>query len=317
MYINGIKSLSLFTLNLNQMKKIAFIIGILAVCSLTMAQTRVIDYPSVEKRTDESLEFYRVIVSDTALILEGNLYHRPNYWVKVSSASVLKGRNTGKTYRLIRATGIKLDEKEYMPESWNKAFALHFEPIDSRDESIDYVSPDGDQFGVSGICVKKRKEKKKVHCLIEGEVVDNPAYSRMMLMPEGADARVVNWISIPVNEGKFRYDLYVDKEDAYSLIPWSDQMRGSWKPVTFFAENKKKVNLVLYSPDRSAKLESDAPLTKELIRFEKEWEEELRPLIEELEKLQQEGRLETPEMMSLHEQHKKEKDESGIQYFSM
>ena len=51
------------------------------------------------KRTTEALEFYQVTVSDTAVIVKGNMYSRPNYWVKLASSSVLKGKTTGKNYR--------------------------------------------------------------------------------------------------------------------------------------------------------------------------------------------------------------------------
>ena len=51
---------------------------------------------------------------------------------------------------MIRATGIKLDHEEYMPESWNRSFSLQFEPVDKRDRMVDYdeMIPEGNGFRV-------------------------------------------------------------------------------------------------------------------------------------------------------------------------
>lgn len=73
------------------------------------AQTRIIDYPVTGLRTAKSLDFYQAALSDTAVLLKGDLYSRPNTWVSLASSSVLKGTMTGKNDRLIRATGITLD----------------------------------------------------------------------------------------------------------------------------------------------------------------------------------------------------------------
>ena len=94
------------------------IVSLLAGMLMGCSQTKVLDYPEVEYSNTKSLELYQVEMTDTALILHGDLYNRPGYWVSISSSSVLKGRTTGKTYRLVRATGIELDKQEAMPESW-------------------------------------------------------------------------------------------------------------------------------------------------------------------------------------------------------
>lgn len=104
------------------MKSILLTVGLAFIGMYATAQTRVIDYPVMGQRTTDALEFYQAEVSDTAVILRGDMYSRPNYWVRIASSSVLKGKETGKVYRLIRATGIKLDHEEYMPEFWNRSF---------------------------------------------------------------------------------------------------------------------------------------------------------------------------------------------------
>lgn len=299
------------------MKKLLLVMGaVLAGLGVT-AQNRVIDYPVKGKRTTEMIEFYQVEVSDTAVVLKGDLYNRPQNWVSIAATSVLKGKNTGKSYRLVRATGIEPGKKEYMTDSWHQPFALQFEPVDAKDDRVDFDEgiPGGDGFAVNDIAlVEERTARKGIHCRIEGKVVDNPAYSRIMLMPEGADARVHDWISIPVRNGKFAYDLYVDEVVPYEICAWSDRMGGAWRPVDFFAE-EGKVNVTLYSLDKDPELESEAPVNKEFYRFKEETETRfMKPLQEEREALMKAGKMETPEMKALHEQFqvaktKEEKDE--------
>lgn len=296
------------------MKRILLAIGLFTVGVCVTAQTRVIDYPVTGERTTSSLEFYQVEVSDTAVILKGDMYSRPNSWVSIASSSVLKGKQTGKNYRLIRATGIKLDNEEYMPASWNRSFTLQFEPVDARDKSVDFdemISAENG-FRVNGIALEKKVQKKKVHCRIEGKVVDNPAYSRLMLMPSGTDPRAQEWISIPVRDGKFSYDLYTDGEEPYELYAWSDRMSGAWRDVSFFAENGK-MELTLYSLEKIAEIHSDALLTKELLRFQQGATAQfLKPLRDEEARLEREGKKETPEMKALHEQFEKTTDKAEI-----
>lgn len=295
------------------MKRILLTIGLLTVGLCATAQTSVIDYPVTGERTTSSLEFYQVEVSDTAVILKGDLYNNPNSWVSIASSSVLKGKQTGKNYRLIRATGIKLDNEEYMPASWNRSFTLQFEPVDARDKSVDFdemISAENG-FRINGIALEKKEPKKKIHCRIEGKVLNNPAYSRLMLMPDGTDTRVQEWISIPVRDGRFSYDLYTDREEPYELYAWSDEMSGVWQPVSFFAENGKMELTFLLG--RNPEIHSEALLTKELLRFQQEATNQfLKPLRDEEAQLEREGKKETPEMKALHEQFEKTTDKAEL-----
>lgn len=109
------------------MKSLVLTMSLLAGTLMGYSQTKVIDYPKIGYRSSEALEFCQVEKSDTALILRGDVYNRPGYWVCVASSSVLKGNTTGKTYRLVRATGIELDKQVTMDESWTRSFSLQFE----------------------------------------------------------------------------------------------------------------------------------------------------------------------------------------------
>ena len=64
------------------MKSILLTVGLAFIGMYATAQTRVIDYPVMGQRTTDALEFYQAEVSDTAVILRGDMYSRPNYWVR-------------------------------------------------------------------------------------------------------------------------------------------------------------------------------------------------------------------------------------------
>ena len=293
------------------MKRLLLAIGLLAIGVYVSAQTQVIDYPVKGKRVTESLDIYRALVSDTAVILEGNMYSRPHSWVKIASSSVLKGKNTGKLYRLVRASGIELDKEVYMPETWTQDFALQFEPVNKEDKSVDFdeLLTDGSGFKINSICLEEQSPIGKIHCRIEGKT-ENPAYTRMILIPEGEDLRVNEWISIPVLDGKFSYDFYTDEINMYSIVPWSDYMRGSMFLESFFSETGK-VNLTFYSPDKNPLLYSDTPLNKELLQFKQKTDSLfMTPLRVESLRLKDEGKMESPEMKDLQKLFNETTDES-------
>ena len=253
-----------------QMKSSVFVMAAMAGMLMSCSHTKVIEYPTIEQRNSKSLEFYQVEMSDTALILHGDVYNRPGNWVRMSSSSVLKGRTTGKTYRLVRATGIELDKQETMPESWNRSFSLQFEAVDPKDKLVDFdeALAEGNGWKIEGISLEDKK-KKGMLCRIEGQVADNPTYSRLVLVPKWTDTRSNDWISIPVREGKFSYDLYVERPAMYELYAWSDQMNGAWMPVSFIAD-EGKVEFTFQHADETAKWTSNIKLNQEYLRFQQD-----------------------------------------------
>ena len=286
------------------MRSSIFMLGLLAGMLTGCSQYKVIDYPEIEQKNSEALEFYQVEMSDTALILHGDVYNRPGYWVKIPSSSVLKGRTTGNAYHLVRATGLELDKQETMDESWRRSFSLQFEPVDPKDKAVDYLESltEEDGWKVEGISLEE-KEKKGLLCHIKGQVVDNAAYSRLVLAPEGTDIRSNAWISIPVRDGKFSYDLYVERPAMYELYAWSDIMNGMWMPVSFFAD-KGQVNFTFYHLDKETEWSSDISLNQEFQRFDQEREEKyMIPLRKEKEAMEAAGKVYTPEMMELRKQY--------------
>ena len=292
------------------MRYLVIIIGLLTILLIGCSQTIVIDYPEVESSNSDLLEFHKIEMTDSTIIFYGNLYNYPGESVNISSSSILKGRTTGKTYRLVRATGIELDKNEVIKQSWNRQFSLQFEPVDPKDKVVDFYETlsEGDGYQIEGILLKE-KTKKGLLCHIEGEVIDNTSYSRLVLVPEGKDIRTNKWISIPVCNGKFSYNLYVKHPTRYELYAWSDKMNGAWRSTSFFAD-KGKVLFKLYHINKETEWTSDIHINQEYQHFKQIIEDKfITPLQEESIEMEVSGKAYTPEYSSFREKSKKVMDE--------
>lgn len=282
--------------------------AVLAGCS----PQRIIDYPVEGARQTDALEIYRAEISDTALILHADAYNSPGNWIQIASTSTLRGNTTGKTYALVRSDGFELDRKVAMPASGNVSFRLQFEPVDAADTSVDFAEGPGENdFRISGIRLQEKQRQGAVHCRLEGRAVDYPACSRLVLARLDADLRIDNWISIPVRDGKFAYDLYTDTEDLYELIPWCQYRQGMWRSIPFIAENGT-VEIAVYPREHEPayQIQSELPQNRELIRFGNETDSLfIRPLKRERAELISAGLYETEEVKALHARFRQEKDE--------
>jgi thiol-disulfide isomerase/thioredoxin len=89
-----------------------------------------------------------------------------------------------------------------------------------------------------------------IKCTLKGEVIDRPQSNQLILVKEGEDPRIVNWISIPIVDGKFEYVLECEYEELYNLIFHDEWSRGSWMPVKFISE-RGLIDFTLYPYDQS------------------------------------------------------------------
>ena len=84
-----------------------------------------------------------------------------------------------------------------------------------------------------GACGNKNN---KIHCRIKGTVPDS-TYTMMLLAPSGSDFRVADADSIPVVDGKFAFDLYVDEVMPYDLIPLDEFEKSVW-PLSGYGDGR-------------------------------------------------------------------------------
>ena len=253
-----------------------------------------IHYPVYTSRSTTGIEITRIEISPKGTILHAEVYNEPGNWVRLSPGTTLHGATTGKDYKLLFSEGFELGQKVTMPANGSTSFTLTFEPLDKKEQAIDFVEgkADGD-YVINGLQLNENYKKQPIRCHLSGTVIDRPNSSRLMLTKAFSDTRTSSWLSIPIHNGKFEYDLYTDTSEKYELIFWDEQMRGAWRPVPFFAENGK-VEFTLYPIDRKPKsyeIKTNNPLTREMTVVE-EKEEKLfsyDKLNEESEALEKAG----------------------------
>ena len=158
-----------------------------------------------------------------------------------------------------------------------------------------------------GACAEKTR---KIHCHIEGTVPDS-TYTMMLLAPSGSDFRVVDADSIPVIDGKFAFDLYVDEVMPYDLISMEEFNHGSWYTCVFFAE-EGVVDITFHHSERDAKapsLVSASPTNKRYLQYIAALQEMTDPLKYEADSLKKVGKWNTPRMMKLETEFREAKDD--------
>lgn len=255
-------------------------------------------YPKIESNLVQHYqEIYRITKTDTALLVQGNVYNRPNYWVQLDTGW-LQGNVTGKRYRLVRSLDYPLSERVGMPVSGTREYTLQFEQPAPEDRYVDYYDQDGTLL-FKGISLYPEK-RKGFCCTIRGTIQDNVNCSRLVLHPYNIDIRIHPFISIPVRDGKFEYPFYTDERTVYTLWSWHDYIGGGWSPKNFWVEPGTVE--ICYVPAEIEKKESVlipfTKLNKEMVRYEKWQKETFRDtlLFGQYERLEKEDRIYSDKM---------------------
>ena len=149
-----------------------------------------------------------------------------------------------------------------------------------------------------GACTEKTG---KIHCHIEGTVADS-TYTMILLAPSGSDFRVVDADSIPVIDGKFAFDLYVDEVMPYQLVSMEEHNLGCMFPCEFFAE-EGTINATFYHYERDAKpptVKCDGPINMKFREYDAELNRRLAPLLQEIDSLINIAQWDSPRMEELN-----------------
>lgn len=153
-----------------------------------------------------------------------------------------------------------------------------------------------------GFAQESISNNKKLHCHIEGEVVDS-TFTRILLIIGDGDPRVVPVDTILVKDGHFSHDLYIDEPEFYQLFACEDYNKGCWMTLDFFAEEGDVyATFYGYAMDNAPRptLHSETPLNKELLAYNKSIEERFYiPMRQEEEVLEKAGKLLTVEGAAL------------------
>lgn len=132
------------------MKHIISSIILFLCCTALQAQDRVVEQPAFEVRNTTSLEFQKIILTDTATIMYIDAYYRPKYWIKIANETTLQA--DGKSYRIKAGDGITLNEEFWMPESGTASFRLIFPPLPKETKTVDFIEgEEKDAYKIWGI----------------------------------------------------------------------------------------------------------------------------------------------------------------------
>ena len=160
---------------------------------------------------------------------------------------------------------------------------------------------------------------KKLHCHIEGEVVDS-TFTRILLIIGDGDPRVVPVDTILVKDGHFSHDLYIDEPEFYQLFACEDYNNGCWMTLDFFAEEGDiHATFYGYAIDDAPRpaMRSETPLNKELIAYKKGIEERFyMPMRQEEAALEKAGKLLTAEGAALKKLYDECEDRDSLRSIS-
>ena len=125
------------------MKKIIFILLILfTVVSVEAQKRQIVENPFYESTNTSRLEITRIETSKKETVVSATLWYRHNYWVRLGETMLLKGKETGKEYKMLRVEGIELNKETFMPASNSMDIKIYFEPISSEEKSVDFWEGD-------------------------------------------------------------------------------------------------------------------------------------------------------------------------------
>lgn len=142
------------------MKKLLYILGVVAMLALPMA-ARTVNYPPVRLNTTEN-RGCRVTVCGVDLLPDSTVVRmsvkfKPEKWIRISKNTYIQAGM--ETYPVLSAEGIKIGELHWIPTSGTAEFSLIFPAIPVNTKSIDLVESKDWQF--LGIDVRDAKDRQQ------------------------------------------------------------------------------------------------------------------------------------------------------------
>lgn len=125
------------------MKKTIFLLLMLFAVVVADAQKRqIVENPYYESTNTSRLEITCIETSKKETVVSATLWYRHNYWVRLGETMLLKGKETGKEYKMLRVEGIELNKETFMPAGNSMDIKIYFEPISSEEKSVDFWEGD-------------------------------------------------------------------------------------------------------------------------------------------------------------------------------
>ena len=278
-------------------------VGIAVLFMTNAAAQTVVDYPDSQNHEDY-IEVYRTATDHKQTVFDVTVYNLPGYWIQLSSAGMLRGCQTGKTYRMVKAEGFELDKQVVMPDSGCRDFKCYFEPIDARDRTVHWIDRKNDTLFTALNVRPVSRSKEMFACRIKGTVAGEKPCVRLLFYDFDQDNRVRPPLSIPVRGNRFDYTYYTDKPEVKMLTKWNEYMEGSWYVIPFFVEQgENEITILPESQDLELHRATTANQEWKRIRQEtdrRESESRLDEYYKIMREMSPKQKL-TPEAFALHE----------------
>lgn len=220
------------------MKK-AICIGALVLLATACGRVRTVIDPAVDDNRTENVTVAGITATPDSTLLVLELHGLSKYSERVDSACTLMGAS-GRSYRLLHAAGFELGKSVRVPQTGVLPCSLVFEPLVRGERTVSFSESVSEGIRIDGIHLDRvRPPKGKQLCRIEGEVADRPYSSllRLYLHLDGFSGRSSKYTAlIPVRDGRFSCDLWIDEPDFCQLIFWDEYLDGCFADISFFAE---------------------------------------------------------------------------------
>lgn len=140
------------------MKNRILILAVVLMAAIAGAaqKTKVFENPVYESANTSTIEITRIETGKEATVVSATIWYRHNYWVRLLGSCVLKGRTTGREYKMLRVEGIETDKEVWMPASERIDFKMFFEPLGSEEKTVDFLEgpSDTNPWKIEGISLE-------------------------------------------------------------------------------------------------------------------------------------------------------------------
>lgn len=199
---------------------------------------RIIKQPASAQDNSTHSILRSIELTDTATIVDYSFLHSPNYWCSIDSMELV-GNVTGKKYPIKGTVGYTLRKRQYMPASCRYDFSIIFPAIDHQDTSVDMLDLEEDGSWTvlrKGIDLTGDGLKAKYVTHINGTYEGEGTFVGIFKSGSHLNRnQKVTWV--PVDNGKFSYDLRSDDLLVYDIVNGPNMFMGAWSSGRFFSEN--------------------------------------------------------------------------------
>lgn len=196
-----------------------------------------VEKPFIGAANTESLSFEKVVLTDSNTVLHAVIHFRPHWWFRVADSSAVVV--DGKKYMMTGLDGIKVNEKNFMPDSGVMHFTMTFPAIPADAKSLSFVEdvPSGYYIGDIDLTGEAGDDYylRRVPAEMRKDYVDGP-------MPEPVFAYDTTTVNLHI------LGYYPGFMDARRLITTLHGQEVSDKPVPVDDNGNAQIKLALAGP---------------------------------------------------------------------